>query len=56
MGRDRYNHIRYLERTHETNDNTIVETYTKTDTLGNKRYLYLERKPTTELLNMRYNS
>ena len=56
MGRDRYNHIRYPVRTHETDNNTIMETYTKNDTFGNKRYLYLERKPTTELLNMRYNS
>ena len=56
MSGDRYNHIRYPVRTHETNNNTIVETYTKTDTFGNKRYLYLEWKPTTELLNMWYNS
>jgi hypothetical protein len=55
MGRDRYNHIRYPVRTHETNNNTIMETYTKTDTFGNKRYLYLERKPTTELLEMWQN-
>lgn len=55
MGRDEYNHIRYPVRTHETSNNTIMETYTKTDTLGNKRYLYLERKPTTELLEMRQN-
>lgn len=56
MGWDRYNHIRYPVRTHETDNNTIVETYTKTDTMGNKRYLYLERKPTTDLLQMRENS
>lgn len=50
---DEYNHRRLHDRTHETAENTIIETYTGNDSFGNKHYLYLERKPATKLLEMR---
>ena len=53
MDGDEYHHSRLHDRTHETDNNTILETYTSTDSLGNKHYLYLERKPATKLLEMR---
>jgi hypothetical protein len=56
LRRDSYIRDRTLQRTHETKENTIMETRTGEDSMGNKHNLYLERKPTTELLNMRYNS
>lgn len=51
-----YGRDRTLQRTHETLTETIVETRTTEDRLGNKHNLYLERKPTTALMEMRYNS
>lgn len=56
LRRDAYIKDRTLDRTHETKENTIIETRTGEDSMGNKHNLYLEWKPTTELLNMRYNS
>lgn len=43
-----------LQRTHETEKGTIVETYTSTERDGtNEEVLYLEWLPTTDLLKMR---
>lgn len=56
LRRDAYIKDRTLHRTHETKDNTIIETRRGEDSMGNEHNLYLEWKPTTELLNMRYNS
>ena len=56
LRRDSYIRTRTLHRTHETKDNTIMETRTGEDSMGNKHNLYLEWKPTTKLLEMRYNS
>ena len=56
LKRDGYSKSWKLQRTSETARNTIMETWVGEDSLGNKTNLFLERKPTTQLLEMRYNS